>query len=58
MATDLFSSEFCDLTTSRIIFGLIKEKVKEGHAKETSAEPTLSKTEVKKVGCPLLTLSW
>lgn len=56
MARDfLLSSEFHDLTTSRISFGIVKEKVKEGHTKKTSGEPTLSKTEVKKVGWPLLT---
>ncbi|TKC38533.1 hypothetical protein EI555_008238 [Monodon monoceros] len=43
----LLVDKFCDLTTSRIIFGLIKEKVTEGHAKETSAEPTVTEGHAK-----------
>ena len=45
MATDVsFSSEFCDITTRRIISGLVKEKVQGRHAKQISVDqPSVGK---------------
>ena len=45
VATDVsFSSEFCDITTRRIISGLDKEKVRERRAKQISVDqPSVGK---------------